>query len=252
MIAATALLPKPHPALRRAAWVAAAAAACVMAAPASAMTVAQWTFEAPTTPADVADAALYPVAIAAGTGSGVAGGSHASSLTDWTTPAGNGSFDSFSSNNWGAGDYYQFRVSTTGLEDVLLSWDQTSSGTGPRDFQLAYSTDGSSFTNFGSVYSVLANATPNPTWNTSTASALYGFNFDLSAVSAIDNQANVYFRLVQTGTFSAGGGTVALAGTSRVDNFMVMASPVPEPGSVAMLLAGLAAVGFVAGRRRAA
>jgi predicted extracellular nuclease len=183
--------------------------------------IAQWSFESPNTPADATDAATYPNAIAPAVGAGNAGGVHASAATDWTTPVGNGSADSFSTANWAVGDYYQFTVSTLNYTGIQVSWDQTSSNTGPRDFKLAYSTDGTSFTDFGSPYIVLANGTPNPAWNGTTSSSAYSFSRDLSAITALDNQANVYFRLIDTSTTSANGGTVATGGTNRVDNFTV-------------------------------
>ena len=187
----------------------------------AATTLAQWTFESPNTPAD-ATAATYPNLIAPALGSGNAGGAHASTSTAWSTPVGNGSAESFSTNNWAVGDYYQFSVSTSNYAAIQVSWDQTSSNTGPRDFKLAYSTNGTTFTDFGSPYIVLANgAAPNPAWNGTTASSAYSFNRDLSAITAIDNQANVYFRLIDTSTTSASGGTVAGTGTNRVDNFTI-------------------------------
>jgi predicted extracellular nuclease len=191
----------------------------------AANTIAQWNFESPN-PADVTDAATYPNAIAPAVGTGNAAGVHAGAATDWSTPVGNGSADSFSSNTWAVGDYYQFTVSTVGYTDIQVLSDQTSSGTGPRDFKLAYSTDGTNFTDFGSTYAVLANAAPNPVWNSTTSSSLYTTSRDLSAVTAIDDQANVYFRLIVTSTTSASGGTVATGGTSRVDNFTVSGEPI--------------------------
>ncbi|MBC7877201.1 MAG: ExeM/NucH family extracellular endonuclease [Anaerolineales bacterium] len=177
----------------------------------AATNIAQWTFEPP--PLDATDAATYPNAIAPVVGSGNAGGFHASASTDWTTPAGNGSTDSFSSNTWAIGDYYQFTVSTLTFQSIQVSWDQTRSGTGPADFKLAYSTDGTTFTDFGS-YTVAAT-----TWSSSTP-ASSNFSFNLSAVTAVDNQSNVYFRLIAT---SAAGG---IGGTNRVDNFTVSGNPI--------------------------
>jgi predicted extracellular nuclease len=192
----------------------------------AATTIAQWTFESPNTPADAPNVATYPNSISPAVGAGNAGGVHATAGTDWTTPVGNGSADSFSSNEWLVGDYYQFTVSTSNYTDILVSWDQASSGTGPRDFKLAYSTDGTNFTDFGSPYTVLANASPNPVWNATTSSALYSTSRDLSAVTAVDNQANVYFRLIDISTVSASGGVVGTGGTNRVDNFTVSGDPI--------------------------
>src|SRR5215211_892063 len=69
----------------------------------AATAITQWNFESPN-PADATDAATYPNTIAPAVGTGNAGGVHASATTDWTTPVGNGSADSFSTNTWSVGD----------------------------------------------------------------------------------------------------------------------------------------------------
>jgi hypothetical protein len=210
-------------------------------APAFADTIAQWTFET-------------SIPVTAGTfspevGAGSALGFHTSSAAVYSSPAGNGSAHSFSSNNWAVGDYYQFQVSTVGYSGITLSWDQTSSNTGPRDFQLQYSTNGTTFVNSGSVFSVLANAAPNPSWNSTTASALYSFTVT-SFGAALDNQASAFFRVVDASAVSANGGVVATGGTDRIDNFTVSGvAAVPEPETYAMLLAGLGLLGFGTRRR---
>lgn len=220
----------------RHALIAAAFAAASMSAQAA--TVAQWTFET-SIPATAGS-------FAAEVGTGSALGFHAGAST-YSSPAGNGSLHSFSSNTWAVGDYYQFSASTLGLDNLSLSWDQISSNTGPKNFNLAYSTNGTSFTTFAS-YVVLANATPN-TWSSSTASSASSYSYNLSSVSALNNQSTVYFRLIDATTVSANGGTVATAGTDRVDNFTISAMPVPEADNRMMLLAGLALMGFMARRR---
>ena len=165
--------------------------------------LSQWTFEL-SPPADLANSATIS-GITADSGSGTASGVHAGALSDWTTPAGNGSANSLSVNTWAVGDYFQFQVSTIGFTGMGISFDQTSSSTGPRDFDFAYSTDGSLFTTF-SPYTVLQNGlTPNPAWNATTSSSAYAFSFDLGGVTAIDEQASVYFRLINSSTTSAGG-----------------------------------------------
>lgn len=194
---------------------------------ASAQTIAQWTFETsiPTS--------AGPFSPEIGAGSAL--GFHAGASV-YSNPAGNGSAESFSSTNWAIGDYYQFNLGTVGYSGIKVSFDQTSSSSGPRDFNLTYSTDGVNFSLIGS-YQVLANgAAPNSSWNSSTYQSAYTFSYDLSAIPAVDNAASLTFRLVNTSTFSANGATVAFGGTDRVDNFTV--SVVPEPTGL-LALGGL-------------
>jgi len=63
-------------------------------------------------------------------------GLHASASTIWSNFAGNASAKSFSADHWAIGDYYQFSFSTTGYSAISITWDQTGSGTGPRDFKV--------------------------------------------------------------------------------------------------------------------
>ena len=200
-------------------------------------TIAKWTFEtsAPTTAGSFAPEI----------GSGLASAFHASAST-YSSPAGNGSAHSFSSNTWAVGDYYQFQVSTTGYSNINITWDQISSNTGPKDFSLLYSTDGLTYLNAISSYTVLANATPN-TWSSATPVSTTSYSFDFSGISAINNQAAVYFRLRDFDTISANGGTVAAGGTDRVDNVAV--TVIPEPTTYA-LLAGVATFAIVLWRRK--
>lgn len=225
-----------------------ALSAAALALPTHAVTVVQWDFEGSTTPADLTSAGLP--AVAASLGTGAATGQHASASTAWTTPSGNGSANALSSTAWAIGDYYQFSFATTGYKDMVLSFDQTGSNTGPRDFALTYSTNGVDFTAFAD-YDVLANGSAGGSWSSSTYKIGYTFSFDLSAISALDNQASVMVRLVATSTTALNGGTVASGGTNRIDNFSVTMAPVPEPETYALMLAGLVAVARVARRRKA-
>ncbi len=208
---------------------------------AQADTIAQFTFETsvPTT------AGPYAPEV----GSGAISGFHAGATT-YSNPVGNGSAESFSSNGWAPGDYYLTQVDLTGYENAVVSWDQASSNTGPLDFDLQYSTNGTTFTSVLS-YDVFANASPNPFWDGTTHQALYFNSYDFSAITAIDNLSTVYFRMINTSTISANGGTVAGGGTNRIDNVTVTASAaVPEPSSIALAGMGLAGFALSLYRRR--
>jgi len=221
-----------------------AAGLVVFAATAQASPIAQWTFEstAPTT------AGPFTPEV----GAGAASGFHAGSST-YSSPAGNGSTHSFSSTNWAVGDYYQFQVSTTGASGLEFIWDQTSSSTGPGNYELEYSLTGlaASWVNI-EAYNVVPNAAPNPTWSSNPANyaSIYTNTENLSAISAINNEPTVFFRLVDLTTTSAGGGTVGTSGTDRVDNVIVQVVPTPEPSSVVLATLGVVGVAAVAIRRR--
>ena len=133
---------------------------------------------------------------------------HADPSTAYDNPTGNGSTESFSSNYWGIGDYYEFKTRTAGYQGITIAWDQTRSSTGPTTFSLDYSTDGNTFTNLVPSYTVLSD--PNG-WSQSTRIMTDVFGPD-SAPAVLNNQATVYFRLTNLVAPGSGGGT------NRVDN----------------------------------
>ena len=169
-------------------------------------------------------------------------GFHAAAATTWSSPAGNGSTYSLSSNNWAIGDYYQVSLSTTGYADpITISFDQTRSGTGPATFDVLMSVDGgASFTTVLASYVVVQAGlagTGTTSWNTVTNQA--GFTTTITGLSAAAGQASLIFRIQSTVTTAA-------AGTNRVDNINVYSGAVPTPGAIALL--GVA--GLVGRRRR--
>ncbi len=193
-------------------------------------TIALWTFETLTlTPSSPLTNSTSISNVPAEVGVGTASGVHATAAT-FSTPVGNGSTKSLSANGWSVGDYWQFQTSTLGFTGITVSYDQTSSTTGPGIAAFQYSTDGTSFTQVGLTYTVLPNSSPNA-WNSTTASSLFHYSYDLSTISALDNTSLVYFRIVDSSTTSANGGTVGTAGSDRVDNFTVA---VPEPTTLSL------------------
>jgi hypothetical protein len=190
--------------------------------------IAKWTFEGLT----IAAGSTYtnystgrvftniPPEVGAGAASGYHFGTFGS--PSWSTATGNGSSKSLTSAGWTNspaapnGDFYQFAVKTLGYQNIALSWDQIGSGTGPKDFQLLYSTDGITFTPFGSTY-----AASGSSWSSGTTITTSSFSDDLSSITAINNASVVYFRLMVVDNVSINNGTVGTAGTSRIDNFLV-------------------------------
>lgn len=170
-------------------------------------------------------------------------GFHALAATTWSSPAGNGSTYSLSSNTWSTGDYYQVSMATTGYSDISVSWDQTRSSTGPAAFSLSMSTDGgASFTTLLASYTVVQaglTGSGTTTWNATTNQT--GFTTTTVVGISAANKGNVLFRFSSLSTTAA-------AGTGRVDNISVTGAvvPVPTPGAIALI--GLA--GLVARRRR--
>lgn len=104
------------------------------------------------------------------------------------------------------------------MQGLSLSWYQTSSNTGPANFDLAYSTDGTTFTQFGTY------AVTNDSWSSSSPPAVGPKSFDLSGITTLDNAATVYFRLRVVDTVAVNDSAVATTGTCRVDDFTVMAA----------------------------
>jgi hypothetical protein len=199
-------------------------------------TIAQWTFETSqpgvnTLPA-APGAGNWLTNIVAENGSGTAAGLHAGAAT-YSSTAGNGSAHSFSANTWAVGDFAQFAASTIGFQNVTVSFDQISSSTGPGVCALQYSTDGITFTQFGSTY-IVSNA---PAWSSSSYNAFYSHSYNLSAVSALNNAPVVYFRVVAAVNLSSsaatntpqGTTTIAATGTDRIDNFTISATTIPGP-----------------------
>jgi hypothetical protein len=215
--------------------------------PSGSTVIAGWTFDGVTlSSTPTTNISAGPADLGAQPLGSEATGVHASASAVFSTPAGNGSAKSFSSNNWATGDYYQFALNATGFDHIHVTFGQFRSGTGPADFKLAYSTDGVAFTDFsGGSYTVLST----PSWSASAtlfrSETLY--SFDLSSVLALNNDPSIFFRLVNTAA------TGATAGTNRVDDFTVSDGPVqlvPEPSSFVALLAGVGML-TIARRRRA-
>ena len=200
---------------------------------AEAALLADWTFETsvPTT------SGPHAAELGDNAASSFASGFHADGAAVYSNPTGNGSSESFSATRWAVGDYWQFTTSSLGYQGVTIAWDQGGSSTGPRDFVLQYSVNGGGFTQFGSPYTVLDVVTTGTgeNWLTGTPRVNSHYSVDLSLIAALDNASGISFRLVDNSTTAINGGTVGTAGTDRVDNFAINATPIPEPVTWALI-----------------
>jgi hypothetical protein len=140
---------------------------------------------------------------------------HSNNGATWTTPVGNGSAKSLTSNSWSVNDYYEFKVNTSNHINLAVAFDQTGSNTGPSTFKLQYSTDGINYTDFGTNYSVT-----NDAWSNAIYKSISNKAFDLSSIATINNKPAVYFRIVNVNT-TAISGTFGSGGANRIDNFTV-------------------------------
>ncbi len=141
----------------------------------------------------------------------------------------------------------EVKVDASAFTDVVFTYDLRHSNTSSRYELAQYSLDGVNFIDYA-----VFDGNQGDTW-------FNGRTIDLSNIAGADHNANLAFRVVATfapGTSgylaSDASKTFAGSGTWRFDMVTVTATPVPEPSSSAAALAGLAAVGFLASRRRAA
>ena len=166
---------------------------------------------------------------------------HALAAATYTSPAGNGSQYSFSSNNWSIGDYYQISFSAEGFTGLNLSWDQARSSTGPAAFKVMMSVNGGAFTEL-LTYTVLQSGGGGApgTWSSSSTSYNAIYTNTISSLAGTDGAASVVIRFEST---VAGAAT----GSNRIDNILVNGSVIPSPGAAALV----ALAGVAARRRRA-
>jgi hypothetical protein len=225
---------------------------------AQAATITQWNFNSPSPDANTGTGTTSP-SLGAGTASvvGVTSSFASGDASGGSTDPATGDDSGFQTTTYaaqGTGDKsrgVQFNVSTLGFEDIVVSWDQRHSNTSSRYVQFQYSTDGTTFTDFGSPF----DGNAGDTW-------FNGRNVNLSSLLSVDNNASFAFRILATfapGTSgyvaSNSSNNYATTGTWRFDMVTVAGTaiaPVPEPASIAMLLAGLLGFGFVALRNRRA
>lgn len=137
-----------------------------------------------------------------------------------------------------------FGTSTVGSQSIMVSFAIQASATGFQTDQFQYTTDGTTYTNFGSTFT--------PPISYATAGSVQ--TFDLSAITALNNNVNAGFRIVFT---LVGTAAPSSSGNNRIDNLQINgsaigATSVPEPASMVMVGLGLVGTMVVARRRKSA
>lgn len=166
--------------------------------------------------------------------------SSGSTPTSYTSPAGNGSAYSFSSNVWKAGDYYYATFATTGYTDVSFSWDMTRSSTGPATWAVEMSVDGGAYSALNPSFALSSSISFSATTYNPLATNTLSLGASANDASTVTVRIRALVDAVNSSNvFQAGG-------TARIDNVMVNGTAVPAPGALALL----GAVGLVGSRRR--
>lgn len=141
----------------------------------------------------------------------------------------------------------QVFINTTGFENLVLSWDQRNSNTASAWTSLLYTVDGETWTQAANFQMTVG------------ASFVNAISFDLSAIAGAQDNQNFGFQILSTfapgtGSYAGTAGNYGTGGTIRYDMLTLsgdVITAVPEPQSVALLLAGLAVVGTSLRRRSA-
>lgn len=209
----------------------------VLCQPAGAATIAYWNFnELSIASAGLPGSGTVPTTITASLGSGSLDLSHwAGTVDDFAgtgthalngDPAGNSlSLIAASGSPYpGNGSTITLQFSMLHLFNPILSFATQGTATGFNANQVAYSINGTDYTNLGSPYSPAAS---------------YGLqSFDLSSVDSLDNASSAYLRI----TFD---GATGASGNNRIDNLQL--SAIPEPSALTLTASGLL---LLAHRRR--
>ena len=198
-------------------------------------TIVQWTFNSVPPDSATGTGTLSP---AVGQGSAaLIGGTTATFATGSTNDPASSADDS----GWNTSDYppqasnnksagVQFNASTLGYSNIVVRWDQRTTGTASRYFRLQYTRDGSSFIDYPAATVALI-AAPSASYYEAQTNSLVGF-------PGVDNNPDFAFRIVAEFQFTAtGSGTNAYvplgnsygpsSGTVRFDYVTVSGTPIP-------------------------
>ncbi|BBI35649.1 hypothetical protein KCTCHS21_50480 [Cohnella abietis] len=118
-------------------------------------------------------------------------------------------------------EYWYIKTSSAGFKDLIFNFSARSSGTGPRDFNTEWSTNGTDWTVFGTP----VGTTP-PTYIVKIESTS-GEQFGMVLPAGAANQDTLYIRVIQKSEVSQANGTVASTGTSSINNIQLYGTKDP-------------------------
>ncbi len=145
-----------------------------------------------------------------------------STFSAWDQGSGGSGTFAPNSVNWNDGSgvkYWQIVINTEGFENLRLSSRQRSSNTGPRDFKVQYSLD-------GTIWADVLGANNITVANNFTTGVLN----NVSLPVACENQSTLYLRWIMTSNICVRAGTgsnptndpVQSGGTSRIDDIVIL------------------------------
>ena len=171
----------------------------------------------------------------------VANGSNAQPYMT-TTPSTGGTTYYMGGQNIGSGDddYAQFTFSSMGYADMTMSFRMRVTNTSAGSWQLQYSTDGETFTNFTTgtySYSYTAYTSDSESYSVSdegditdgvlamSMAPTYYITFEFDVPDGAEDEEIVYIRLVP-GTTRASGASGTIGGNIRLDSVVISGSPI--------------------------
>lgn len=117
--------------------------------------------------------------------------------------------------------YWYIKTSTVGFKDLVFNFSARSSGTGPRDFDTEWSSNGTDWTVFGNAVA------PSPPGCTVKIESTTPEKFGMTLPAGAANQNTLYIRVLQKSEVSENGATVASGGTSSINNIQLYGTKDP-------------------------